>query len=259
MNFCQLFNLPPLPASPDTLVSFVAYQTIVLRNSVTTTLNALSAIRREHLNAGHDLPTPTTFFPLSEAVRGARRFLSRPTIQKSPIYPSLLAALIGLTDWASPMRCLYLTLWYTFARLASLIPTNSSFDVNSHLSWSNIVFHSDYVEIVVPKTKTIQCNERKLRFFIPKHQNLSVCLYTQLRSLYLSSLFRNPTDPVFVVQHLGCWKPLSRQTANPTFKAALTAIGVNSSAYGWSSFRRARATSCFIATGDVEALREHGD
>ena len=71
--------------------------------------------------------------------------------------------------------------------------------------------------------------------------------------------YRNPTDPVFVIQHLGCWKPLSRQTADPTFKAALSAVGADASAYSWSSFRRGGATSGFIATGDVESLREHGD
>ena len=222
-------------------------------------MNALSAVCREHLTVGLELPTPTSYFPLNEAIRGARRFLSRPTIQKLPIYPSLLSALIGLTDWASPLRCLYLTLWYTLSRLASLIPTSSSYSPDSHLSWSNIIFHVNHVEIVLPKTKTIQCNERKLRFVIPKHENMSICLHTQLRSLFLSSPFRNPLDPVFVIQHLGCWRPLSRQLANPAFKTALTAVGADASAYGWSSFRRGGATTGFLATGDVESLREHGD
>ena len=45
----------------------------------------------------------------------------------------------------------------------------------------------------------------------------------------------------------------------PVYKAALAAVGVNPSLYGWSSFRRGGATSGFIATGDVESLREHGD
>ena len=46
---------------------------------------------------------------------------------------------------------------------------------------------------------------------------------------------------------------------DPVFKAALAAVGVNPSLYGWSSFRRGGATSGFIATGDIESLREHGD
>ena len=158
MNFCRQFNLTPLPCAVNTLVLFVAYKTVVLRHSVQTTRNALSAIRRENLKLGHELPTPTAYFPLKEALRGAERFLSRPIVQKLPITPSILMVLIGSTGWGSSMRCLYLTLWYSFARLASLIPTDPSvsFSDKAHLTWKNIFFQQNSVRIVLNKTKTIQ-------------------------------------------------------------------------------------------------------
>ena len=234
---------------------------MVLQHSVQTTLNCLSAVRRFHLNSQIELPTPTSNFQLREAIRGARRYLSRPTIQKLPIYPSLLSALVGGTAWGSPMRCLYLTLWFTFSRLASIIPTdpNSNFCRDAHLSWADIVFYPSSVRIILSKTKTIQCRERSLQFLIPAHPNQSICLLTQLKSLFLQTPFKAPSDPVFVSCQSGTWSPLSRRSADPVFKAALATLGVNPTSFGWSSFRRGGATTGFIATQDVESLREHGD
>ena len=65
-------------------------------------------------------------------------------------------------------------------------------------------------------------------------------------------------DPVFL--HLeGGFSPLSRRLATPFFKASISTAGLNSSNFGWSSFRRGGATTAFIATQDVESLRVHGD
>lgn len=47
--------------------------------------------------------------------------------------------------------------------------------------------------------------------------------------------------------------------AEMQIKAGLAAARVNSRLYGWSSFRRGGATTCFLATKDVESLRAHGD
>ena len=260
MKFCHLFQLQSFPTEPSTLVLFVVYKTVVLRHSTSTTANSLSAIRRANLAMGSTLPTPSSYFPLREALRGAKRYLSKPTIQKLPMNPNLLMLLIGGSEWGFSMRCLYLTLWFTFSRLASLIPTSKSpFHPTSHLSWSNVLFEENGVRIVLEKTKTIQCLERNLQFFIPKHRNQSICLYTQLQSLYSSTPFKLPHHPVFITCQNGMWFPLSRSLADPYLKAALVSAGVTPSAYGWSSFRRGGATTGFIATKDIESLREHGD
>ena len=209
---------------------------------------------------GFNLPTPSTYFPLREALRGARRFLSRPSKQKLPIFPSLLMSLIGGTEWGSPMRCLYLTLWFTLSRLASLIPTThgATFDPRAHLSWSNVHFEPAGVRIILEKTKTIQCFERKLQFLVPTHQNQSICLRTQLLHLYAASPFKSPQDPVFIFP-APIPVPLTRSIVDPQFKASLAAAGLNPALYGWSSFCRGGATSGFIPAKDVESLREHGD
>ena len=248
-----------LPAAESTLVLFVTYKTIALGHTVSSTRNALSTIRRQHLASGFIMPTPAECFALQEALRGAQRFLSKPTVQKLPMFPSLVSALVASTQWGSPMRCLYLTLWFTFARLASLIPTVTPYSPGSHLSWGNITFYRDAVKIVLSKTKTIQCKERSLQFVIPEHSNKSVCLFTQLKAWFSASPHTQSTDPVFLIVHCGVYKPLNRQLADPVLKSAIAALGLDPTKFGWSSFRRGGATTGFLATGDVEALREHGD
>ena len=115
------------------------------------------------------------------------------------------------------------------------------------------------MKIVLNKTKTIQCNERYLEFSIPKHSNPSICLFTQLLHWYSVTPKRSPSDPVFAISHGGLTQPLTQAIANPLFKSSLAAAGLNPANFGWPSFRRGGATTAFIATGDVEALREHGD
>ena len=192
-------------------------------------------------------------------LRGAQRYLSRPSVQKLPMFPSLISALVASTEWGSPWRCLYLTLWCTFARLATLIPTVTPYSPSSHLSWGDITFYSHAVRIVFKKTKTIQCKERNLQFVIPEHANKSICLFTQLKAWFMATPCKQSNDPVFLALHLGVYQPLNRQLADSVLKSAITALGLDASNYGWSSFRRGGATSGFLATGDVEALREHGD
>ena len=46
--------------------------------------------------------------------------------------------------------------------------------------------------------------------------------------------------------------------ADTVLKSAIAALGLDPSKFGWSSFRRGGANTGFLATGDVEALWEHG-
>ena len=234
---------------------------LVLRRSPGTIANHLASIRTAHGFAGVCLPSPTEFPPLQAALRGAAKFHSKPQRQKFPISPKILSCLIGRTAWGSTIRCLFLTLWLTFARLASLIPTNRSqqFSTIKHLAWRNCTFSESGLCIKFEATKTIQCQERVLTFNFPRHANSSVCLFTQLA--YLKAAFPNasPSDPVFLASCGNQLVPLTRYIADPVFKSLLTLAGLRPHSFGWSSFRRGGATNFFLATGNTEMLRIHGD
>lgn len=259
LQFCQTYGFASLPAAPDTLVLYCTHLALVRGLAEPSIRNYLSAVRQEHLAAGFTLPTPTEYFPLASAVKGAKRLLSRPVRQTLPISPSLIARLVAATEWGSPLRCLYLTLWLTFARLASVIPTGlAKFSPRFHLAWRHVSFGDQAVTITLNTTKTIQCQERKLKFCIERHVNPSVCLLTQLGHWRASTRRPGPEDPVFLLHGLA-FEPMTRASATGDFKHGLGLAGARRSRYGWSSFRRGGATTFFLATGDVETLRAQGD
>ena len=238
---------------------YCSYLALVRGLAVSTIQNHLSAVRQEHLAAGFLLPTPSDYFPLRAALRGAKRFLSRPVRQKLPVSPSLLARLVATTEWGSPMRCLFLMLWLTFSRLASIIPASANrFSPRLHLAWRHITFTDNAVTVTLETTKTIQCKERTLVFIVERHKNDSICLWRQLQVWRSTTTCYAPESPVFLTSTPSP-RPLSRGSADPVFKAALALAGAQSAAYGWSSFRRGGASTYFLATGDVETLRAHGD
>ena len=249
---------------PDTLVLFTTYLALVKGLSVGSISNYLAGIRQEHLRSGYDLPTPTTYFPLKTALQGAKRFLSRPVRQKLPISPALLSRLVAATGWGSVWRCLLLTLWVTFSQLASLVPTvgREIFSPNHHLAWQHLSFRPDSVKITLVKTKTIQCSERRLTFVVPRHSNPSFCLLTHLLAWQTASPAPFLHHPVFVLpahQPHCAYTPVNRRLADAFLKAALEVVGADVTRYSWSSFRRGSATSYYLASGDVESLRVHGD
>jgi hypothetical protein len=260
LAFCQLYQFDSLPAAPDTLVLYCTHMALVRGLSEPTIRNYLSAVRQDHLSAGYTLPTPSEYFPLAKAIRGAKRLLSRPVRQKLPISPSLIARLVAATDWGSPIRCLYLTLWLTFARLASVIPVarKTAFSPRYHLAWRHVSFSRQSVTIILNTTKTIQCQERQLTFNVRRHENASICLWTQLRHWKAATIRPLPDDPVFLRNHDSV-EALKRWSADIELKSGLRLAGARADRYGWSSFRRGGATTFFLATGDSESMRIQGD
>ena len=194
-------------------------------------------------------------------IKGSERYLARPVKKMRPISPRLLACLCSVTPFGSPLRCLFLMLFYTFLRLGSVIPAGGRqlFSRDSHLVWGDVSFREGKLVLIVRKTKTIQCNERRLKFIVPELENKSLCLVQNLLCWKSSLGSVSVTDPVFLCSKGGFLSPMTRSMVTPAYKGALARVGVNPESFGWSSFRRGAATAYFVATGDVEILKAQGD
>ena len=260
-QFCREFRVPSFPATGENLVLFATWCTLIRNYAVGTTRNYLAAVRQEHLRWGVELPTPSTYFPLGGVVRGSQRFLQRPTRKKEPMSLPLLARLLAGTHWGSPWRVLYLLLFTSFLRLASVVPKGGrrGFNPALHLTWGRVTWKRGSVSIRITQTKTLQFNENFLEFAIPEHENKSVCLYTHLKAWFETTPRPSQEDPVFVCLLAGGRVvPVTRHLATKVFKAGLEMSGVDNRGFGWSSFRRGGATSYFLASGNVEKLRSQG-
>ena len=212
VKFCELFGFESLPAEPEVLVRYVAYQSVVLGRAIGTIRNQLSSVRSEHARFGLSLPTPSEYFPLAEVVRGATRFLSRPVRKMTPIGPRLLSCLCSVATFGSPVRCLFLLLYCTFLRLGSILPRGgrNGFNLTEHLVWGDIKFSEEGVVIRVRRTKTIQSNERFLKFKIPFLANRSLCLGSNLLEWRSALLDVGASSPVFLSVVGGNLVPMSK-------------------------------------------------
>ena len=262
LAFCRDFNLQSWPPSSDTLVLYVTFLAVVRGLAVPTIRNHLASVRTFFATHGLGVPSPSESQPLHLALKGAARFLARPQQQKFPVTALICQRLLASHGIFSPVRSLFLLLFLTSLRLASVLPTTSStFNPAEHLCWGCVTFTPGLsVRLSIRKTKTIQCAERTLQFVIPVCRNQSVCLASHLLALQANPGYPvGPQDPVFSVWSGASWVPLSRSSANPSFKSTLSSIGLMPELFGWSSFRRGSATEYLLATGDTELLRLHGD
>ena len=259
MEFCSRFQLSPLLRDSNTLVLYTTFLACVKFTSYQGIKNVLSSIRTFHSACGYSIPSPTEDYSLHHALRGARKFLSRPVNQKLPINSRILAALLAQFDVDSPFCSLMLLSYLTFLRLSSIVPTTLPFLPIVHLAWHNVKLDQDKVVIYVMKSKTIQCLESNLMFTVNRHSNKSVCLVDHLLALRkLATYPILPYDPVFSFKTSTTWTPFTRTRAISMLKTALETAGLNSSSFAWSSFRRGPASDYLVAGGDVEFLRMHG-
>ena len=240
---------------------YVTFLAVVKGLAVPTIRNHLASIRTFFHTHSLGVPSPTESQPLYLALRGAARFLSRPQQQKFPVTAAVCQRLLAAHSYFSPFRALFLILFLTSLRLSSVLPTTGPFNPAEHLAWGCVTFiPGDCVHLSIRKSKTIQCAEKTLQFVAPVHRNFSVCLASHLLALQSNPGYPvGPQDPVFSHWSGGAWVPLTRASADPTFKSTLAKVGLVPSLFGWSSFRRGSATEYLLATGDTELLRLHGN
>ena len=260
LAFCNTYGLQCFPTSGDALVLYVTHLAAVRGLSWGTIRNHLASIKTYHASYGLWVPSPTEYHPLKMALAGARRFLARPQQQKFPITVPICQRILASCSFYSPFRSLVLLMFLTSLRLASVLPTKSTFIPFIHLSWGNLTLGNTSVTIAILKTKTIQCLEKTLRFTVLTNDISSACLLHHLNCLRsITSYPSAPSDPVFSYWTGSTWSPLTRPVASTMLAGVLSSISLNPSCFGWSSFRRGSASEYLLATGDAELLRIHGD
>ncbi len=99
--WCEVQGLRELPASPGTLVLYLAH--LAPRRSVRTVTKALSAVALAHRSTGH--PSPTEDPQVRQVVRGLKRKHGKPVAKKDPLLvPDLAAVVAGLGDGLAGLR-----------------------------------------------------------------------------------------------------------------------------------------------------------
>ena len=258
-SYCVYFCRTPLPADAKTIYGFAQF---LSRSMVPSTVrNYLSGVKLLHIF--HNLPYPhSDDYLLQLELRGIARLNPHVPVRAIPVTPAILLIFVRTMTLEDPLHsCVWacsLFLFFTMARLGSILPGASTTPLRTILTKDRVNFSREGILVTLLHTKTIQCGKRRLH--IPLVRNHSaLCPVLAYEQLLAFSDF-DPTGPAFVYLHKGKPKWLTTSIFIDTFRSVLKAGGVvDASRFTGHSFRRGGATWAFQAGIPGELIQICGD
>ena len=269
--FTAHFALLPFPASLTTLLLFLEF----LANSYSSpkaVADTLASVKFYHERGGFTL-TNFTHLQLRLALRSLPLTMRVHAAPAPPFPAALLRPLLGaarvLGVWALPFRALILFAFFSFARLASLVPARASpFDPSRFPVLGDLWLGGGlgaaqgdaFLRLKHSKTRqsadggfsvpflrshTLPCPVRMAEQLLQAAERVAAPLSTPLFATFQSA---RPPFPA-----------LSQDRARRLLRATLTDLGLPPHAFTFHSLRRGGCTHAF-AEGAVESdLALHGD
>ena len=199
-------------------------------------------------------------FLLQLELRGISRLHPHVPIRAEPITPHILLQFYQLMDNSS-LHCAVwscaLVLFYTMARLGSILPSSRSTPQREFLTRDRINFCREGLLVTLIHTKTIQYGRRRLHIPLLKFNSVlcPVTAYARLKQFFqvFSQL------PAFVFKEEGQVKWLTSSIFIKTFRAVIGRKGYNTSHFTGHSFRRGGATWAFQCGMPGELIQICGD
>ena len=189
-TFCVYFGRQPLPADAITIYGFAQF---ISRSMVPTTVaNYLSGVKTLHIFHGLKYPHSEDFL-LRLELRGISRLNPHVPVRAIPVTPSVLRCYQEHMDQEDSLQTAVwscsLILFYTMARLGSLLPANRSTPKHQFLTEDRINFSKEGILVTFLHTKTIQFGRRRLHIPLLKTDSIfcPVAAYQQFLSLVKSS------------------------------------------------------------------------
>ena len=199
-------------------------------------------------------------FLLQLELRGITPLHPHVPIRAKPITPQLLLLIHTFMDDTSLHLAVWscaLVLFYTMARLGSILPSSGSTPTDKFLTRDRINFCQEGLLVTLIHTKTIQFGERRLH--IPLLRIPSVlCPVAAFRATY-GAKPASLQGPAFVYIHKQKIKWLTASVFVRTIRGILAAGGQDASAFTGHSFRRGGATWAFRSGMPGELIQICGD
>ena len=256
-SFCVYFGREHLPADSDTIY---AYAQFLSRSLLPASVrNYLSGVRTLHIFLG--LPyVHADDFLLHLELRGISRLHPHVPIRAKPITPKILLLFHSLMDNSS-LHCAVwsccLVLFYTMARLGSILPKKRSSPINQFLTRDRINFCEEGLLVTLLHTKTIQFGRRRLHIPLLRVDShlCPVAAFARTSNSFLG----DSHTPAFVFLDKGKVQWLTTSIFIRTFRGVMAAGGQNASDFSGHSFRRGGATWAFQSGMPGELIQICGD
>ena len=252
LEFCDLYDKTPLPASTQTLALFSVYLVASGRiQSAASVKQYLSSVRTMHRANNSDCATPKSSPELEFTLSGIARHLAKPPKRMSPITPEILRHLLefpNVTSNSIPwhlratievIRSFYVVLFFSMVRVSSLVPNSSGgYDPRRQLTWDKVTIFPDGAVLELTLTKTIQNAGRTHEVALAHVPNSVFCPVTALKRMAEIRGECLSGYPVFAIPTLNGWVPLSRYHVDVLLTMQIQAAGLEPSKFKFHSFRR---------------------
>ena len=259
LRYCSHYGLQPLPASQETLCSYLAFLTRSL--SPSSIKGYLNAVRLLHIEAGFANPLSQNW-EITMIQRGISRLLGKPPKQKLPITVAILIDLHSTlvnspSDHAFWLACLIA--FYGFLRKSTLLPPSIDLTAGKFIARSDVTdvsLHS--FSVLIRFSKTIQFGQRVLTLPYVACSDIRLCPVRALLT-HLGFSVLTKSRPLFNYQEAGVERFFLNSFFMYRLLSGLRATGHPASEISCHSFRRGGASLAFEVGLSSTDIKQRGD
>ena len=246
LQFCELMDIVPAPASEKTVVQYSAYLPRRLKPS--SVKQYLNIIRILHLECGEPHPYQDSW-RANSTLKGIEKCKGCAPERKTPTSPEVLLITHRGLHMSCVNACVFwaacLVLFFGLLRKLHIFQDDGAFDPMKQLTIASFGFtDQNSVTLLVNWSKTIQRREKTLSFQLPTLPDHPLCLTLNVINMLRLLGSRPPKSQAF---------PVTRSYFNKCLRALTSAAARTFSSH---SFRRgvaAWALSCGIL-GEIVKL-----
>jgi hypothetical protein len=259
LKFCMHYGIPPLPASQQTLCSYLAFLSRSLWPS--SIKGYMNAVRLLHIEAGFENPIAENW-ELSMIQRGITCMLGKPPKQKLPITTRILTDLHSTladtpADNAFWLACLIA--FFGFLRKSTLLPHSQDLSAGKYISCGDVVqITLQSFAVRIRFSKTIQFGQRVLELPYVFCTDTRLC---PVRAL-LIHLGKSPlpqSRPLFNFLDKGIEFFFTNSFFMLRLRSGLRATGHPASEISCHSFRRGGASLAYEVRLSATDIKQRGD
>lgn len=250
LQFCDSYELAPVPGSIDTICLYITYLTSQVAYS--TICNYLSGVWSLHSYLGFDTPAKGTFL-VSCALRGARRLLGDSVFASEPLSPEQLILIYGTLDHSSDDDLLFWTA--TVLAYRCLLRKSHYTSSNHMLQLKDIEFTSYGICVSMRSSKTIQYRER-VNMIPVVSSPLSLLCPVRWLKIYIRR-FKIKSGHLFVTPGKGM-KAFTYRSYSNRLKLALNQAGIKGK-FTCHSLRRGCASYLSRLGLPLHDIKNYGD
>lgn len=263
LEFCELANYPPVPATVDMICEYIAF--LSDRLAYSSILKYIGIIRVMHLEVGLPDPKIHECYEVKLILLAVKKWLGASVKRRLPIGPELLLVIHSKLNMHTSDDVVFwavcLVGFFGLLRASNLVaPPGDQFDVRKHLSRACFKEFQAYMVITLLWAKNNQCKERVVQVPLPRLTGSVLCPVTAVKHAFAITREGSILGPAFLRRRADAkLVPVKYTWFSRKLLGLVEACGLDRSDYGTHSLRRGGASWALKCGIGSEVIRILGD